>query len=448
MTETIIYNVDIVTPERVSRGFVTVGRDGRIERVTEGQAAEADILSVGNAVDGKGALLMPGAIDCHVHFREPGLTHKATIASESRAAVAGGVTSFFDMPNTVPQTVSREAVEAKAAIAAKDSVANYAFFIGATNDNLEELKSADYTRIPGVKLFMGSSTGNMLVDSETSLCRLFEAAPAVISVHAEDEAIINAAKAEIIAEYGEDAPVELHSRLRPSEACLKASAEAVSLARLFGSRLHIAHLTTAAELVLLEKENDITHKHITAEVSPHHLLWTEDDYADKGARIKMNPSVKTKADRDALRKAVEDGRIDVVATDHAPHLLKEKEGGLFKAVSGAPMVQFSMASMLGMFSPEVVSRVMSDNPAKLFGLSRRGRIAPGYYADLCLVEKITEGYTVSDGDVLSLCGWTPMSGCKLYFKPVNTWVNGKLVFADGVINENYRGRQLTFTSLR
>ena len=444
MVETLIYNVDVVTPERVSHGFVTIGNDGRISGVGNGEPSDDLFTAAVNIVDGNGALLMPGAIDCHVHFREPGLTHKATIASESRAAVAGGVTSFFDMPNTVPQTVSCEAVDGKAAIAAKDSVANYAFFIGATNNNLDEINKADYTRIPGIKLFMGSSTGNMLVDSYDTLCRLFNEARAIISVHAEDEATIKAAKAEIIDEYGEDSPVWLHTRLRPAEACMKASSEAVRLAHRYGTHLHIAHITTAAELSLLERGDDVTRKQITAEVSPHHLLWTIDDYGEKGARIKMNPSVKTPADRDALRKAVEDGLIDIVATDHAPHLLAEKNGGLFKAVSGAPMVQFSVAAMLSMFKPEVVARVMADNPARLFGVEGRGRIEPGYFADLCMVERCPEGYTVTDDDVISLCGWTPAAGCRFYARPVKTWVNGNLVYADGVINENYRGRQLRF----
>lgn len=444
MIRTVIYNVDVVTPERVFRGYVTIDDSGLIADVVDGDPSAGELSAARNAVDGNGCLLMPGAIDCHVHFREPGLTHKATIASESRAAVAGGVTSFFDMPNTVPQTVSREAVDDKIAIAARDSVANYAFFIGATNGNLDELKEADYSKIPGVKLFMGSSTGNMLVDSDSTLDRLFEESPAIISVHAEDEMTIRNAKAEILKEYGEGAPVSLHTRLRPSEACVKASRRAVELARRYGTRLHIAHLTTAAELELLDAPGRVEDKQITAEVSPHHLLWTEDDYAEKGARIKMNPSVKTAADRDALRQALSDGLIDIVATDHAPHLLCEKEGGLLKAVSGAPMVQFSLAAMLGIFNPSLVARVMAENPAKLFGVEGRGRIAKGYFADLCLVEHIPGGYTVCDSDAVSLCGWTPMSGCRLYYKNIKSWVNGNMVYDNGVFNDSFIGSQLRF----
>ena len=448
MIKTLIYNVDVVTPERVSRGFVAVGSDGRIIRVGDGEPHPSLIDEATECIDGEGRLLMAGAIDCHVHFREPGLTHKATMATESRAAVAGGVTSFFDMPNTVPQTVTVDAVNRKAEIAAATSVANYAFFIGATNDNLDELLAADYNRVAGIKLFMGSSTGNMLVDEEQALCRLFEAAPAIISVHAEDEATIKAAREAIEAEYGGDAPVSLHTRMRPAEACYKATAHAVELARRYGARLHVAHLTTAAKLALLDPPAPVEEKLITAEVSPHHLTWTTDDYERKGARIKMNPSVKTAEDRAALREALAVGRIDIVATDHAPHLLTEKEGSLFKAVSGAPMVQFSLPVMLGLYDPELVTRVMSDNPARLFGITDRGKIAEGNYADLVLVEKLAEPVTLTDSDALSLCGWTPLAGEKLTHRVVNTWANGNLVYADGVIDDRHKGMQITFNPRR
>lgn len=444
MINTIVYNADIVTPSGVSRGFVAIDDNGLIASVDSGDPSSELLADAIDKVDAGGRLLMAGAIDSHVHFREPGLTHKATIASESRAAVAGGVTSYFDMPNTVPQTVTTEAIEAKASIAAHSSLANYAFFIGATNTNLDQLLAADYTRIPGIKLFMGSSTGNMLVDREQALCALFEAAPAIISVHAEDEATIRAARAEIENEYGQDAPVDLHSRLRTAEACYRASAHAVELARHYGSHLHIAHLTTAAELSLLEGAGDIENKKITAEVSPHHLMWTDADYATKGARIKMNPSVKSVADRTALRKAVADGVIDIVATDHAPHLLSEKEGSLFKAVSGAPMVQFSLPVMLDLYDPVTVTRVMSANPARLFQIDRRGFIAPGYHADLTLVEHLPEPYIVSDSDSVSLCGWTPLDGIPLHHKVVQTWVNGKTVYNRGSFADIPAGQQIIF----
>lgn len=444
MIETVIYNVDVVTPERVSRGFVAIGHDGRIAQMGDGTPARDIMEQAHKKVDGGGRLLMAGAIDCHVHFREPGLTHKATIASESRAAVAGGVTSYFDMPNTVPQTVASAALDEKTEIAARTSLANYAFFIGATNDNLDELLGADYSKVPGVKLFLGSSTGNMLVNDENALSKLFEACPAIISVHAEDESTIRAARAAIEAEYGADAPVSLHSRLRSAEACYKAGAYAVELARRYGTRLHIAHLTTSAELGLLDNGLDIESKNITAEVSPHHLLWTDADYNRKGSRIKMNPSVKTAADRSALREAVRNGIIDIVATDHAPHLLSEKAGSLFKAMSGAPMVQFSLPSMLDMFDPSTVTRVMSSNPASLFGIRDRGRVTVGNWADLVLVEKLSEPYEVGDADVLSLCGWTPLDGEFLSHKVVETWVNGNLVYDHGVIDDSHKGHQLLF----
>lgn len=427
----LILDADVVTPEGIVRGYVAVGDGGIISEVGAGEVPPRLRDSAAEVVDARGALLMPGAIDCHVHFREPGLTRKATIASESRAAVAGGVTSFLDMPNTVPQTVTCEAVEDKIRIAERTSAANYGFFIGATNDNLDELLAADYTRVAGIKLFMGSSTGDMLVDSKAALRRLFEAAPAVISVHAEDEATIRAARAEIEVRYGADAPVSLHTRLRPAEACLRATSEAVRLARECGTRLHIAHLTTAAELGLLDDPAPVENKLITAEVSPHHLLWTEDDYAARGARIKMNPSVKTAADRDALRRALADGVIDIVATDHAPHLPADKEGSLFKAASGAPMVQFSLVTVLGLLGPERTAAVMADNPARLFGIRRRGRITAGYYADLVLVSR--EPWRISDSDVLSLCGWTPMDGCAAEWRVTMTWVNGKTVYDHGTL---------------
>ena len=448
MIETLIHNVDVVTPERVSRGFVAIGNDGRIAVVGDGDPESVLLNDASERLDGRGAMLMAGAIDCHVHFREPGLTHKATMASESRAAVAGGVTSFFDMPNTVPQTVTVEAVDRKAEIAATTSVANYAFFIGATNDNLDELLAADYTRTAGIKLFMGSSTGNMLVDKENALCRLFESAPAIISVHAEDEATIKAAREAIEAEYGAEAPVSLHTRLRPAEACYKATAHAVDLARKFGARLHVAHLTTAAELDLLDPPAPIEDKRITAEVSPHHLMWTVDDYERKGARIKMNPAVKTAADRKALREALADGRIDIVATDHAPHLMSEKQGSLFKAVSGAPMVQFSLPVMLGLYDPTLVTRVMSDNPSRLFGIVDRGRLIQGAYADLVMIEKLEQPVTISDSDSLSLCGWTPLAGERLHHKVTKTWVNGNLVYSEGVIDDSHKGMQITFNPRR
>lgn len=445
MNRRLIHNADIVTGtgDRFA-GYVLI--DGEtIAAVAPGKPDTA-LFENAEVTDARGCLLLPGAIDCHVHFREPGLTQKATIASESRAAVAGGVTSFIDMPNTVPQTTTSALADDKAAIAARDSVANYAFFIGATNDNIDELLDADYSRVAGVKLFMGSSTGNMLVDRQSALDKLFSRVKARIVVHAEDEATVRANAEAIRAEYGDEAPVSLHTRLRSAEACYKASKAAVDLARRTGARLHIAHLSTARELELLTPGPTTADKQISAEVSPHHLLWTEDDYADRGARIKMNPAVKTAADRRALAEAVRDGLIDIIATDHAPHRPADKEGSLFKAASGAPMVEFSLIAALSLFPPEVVAERMAAAPARLFAIDRRGSIAPGNYADLVLVDPHSP-HTVKDSDVTSLCGWTPVDGLTFSHRVIKTWVNGNLCFDNGVIKDDKRGKALSFSRI-
>lgn len=445
MNRRLIHNADIVTGtgDRFA-GYVII--DGETIAAVAPSKPDTALFENAEVTDARGRLLLPGAIDCHVHFREPGLTQKATIASESRAAVAGGVTSFIDMPNTVPQTTTSALADAKAAIAARDSVANYAFFIGATNDNIDELLSADYSRIAGVKLFMGSSTGNMLVDRQSALDELFSRVKARIVVHAEDEATVRANAEAIRAEYGDDAPVSLHTRLRSAEACYKASKAAAELARRTGARLHIAHISTARELELLTPGPTTADKQITAEVSPHHLLWTEDDYADRGARIKMNPAVKTAADRVALVEALRDGLIDIIATDHAPHRLADKEGGLFKAASGAPMVEFSLIAALSLFTPEVVAERMAAAPARLFAIDRRGSITPGNYADLVLVDPHSP-HTVKDSDVTSLCGWTPVDGLTFTHRVIKTWVNGNLCFDNGVIKDDKRGKALSFSRI-
>lgn len=445
MNRRLIHNADIVTGtgDRFA-GYVLI--DGETIAAVAPGKPNAALFENAEVTDARGCLLLPGAIDCHVHFREPGLTQKATIASESRAAVAGGVTSFIDMPNTVPQTTTSALADDKSAIAARDSVANYAFFIGATNDNIDELLTADYSRIAGVKLFMGSSTGNMLVDRQSALDELFSRVKARIVIHAEDEATVRANAEAIRAEYGDDAPVSLHTRLRSAEACYKASKAAVDLARRTGARLHIAHLSTARELELLTPGLTTANKQITAEVSPHHLLWTENDYADRGARIKMNPAVKTAADRRALVEAVRNGLIDIIATDHAPHRPADKEGSLFKAASGAPMVEFSLIAALSLFTPEVVAERMAAAPARLFSIDRRGSIAPGNYADLVLVDPHSP-HTVKDSDVTSLCGWTPVDGLTFSHRVIKTWVNGNLCFDNGVIKDDKRGKALSFSRI-
>ncbi len=396
-------------------------------------------------VDGKGALALPGAIDCHVHFREPGLTAKADIHSESIAALAGGVTSYCDMPNTTPPTTTISAWEEKMALAEEKSAANYAFFIGATNSNVNTLRYADFSAIPGVKLFMGSSTGNMLVDDNSTISRIFQSVDAIVAVHAEDQEIINANTQKEIESYGDRArvPVARHSVIRSARACFASTARAVALAENYGRRLHVCHLTTIDELALLEKDTPLEKKLITSEVSPHHLMWCDADYATKGTRIKMNPAVKGSDSQQALRDALESGLIDMVATDHAPHLPSDKQGGALTAASGAPLVQFSLLWMLDNFSESTVQRVMCENPAKVYHIDRRGKLTPGYYADIVLVRR-TAPYTVDDSHVLSKCGWTPLHGEKLCHKVEQTWVNGKCVWRDGQLISSDAAMPLRF----
>lgn len=413
--------------------------DEMISSVGKGNSLpDADIM-----IDGHDLLALPGVIDCHVHFREPGMTQKADIASESRAAIAGGVTSYMDMPNTIPPTTTITRWEEKMAIAKEKSLANYSFFIGATNHNIDELKKVDYTRVPGVKLFMGSSTGDMLVDDGNAIAQIFREVDAIVAVHAEDQPTISSnLKALRNPEDIEDLPVELHSKIRSSEACYKSSAEAARLAHKYHHRLHICHLTTAAELSLLSPGNPST-KLITSEVSPHHLMWTAEDYKRKGARIKMNPAVKDETDRHALRQAVIDGLIDIVATDHAPHQLSDKQGGALKATSGAPLVQFSLSWMLDNFPETIVQRVMCENPAKVYRIDRRGSLIPGNFADIILVET-TEPYMVEDKDVISKCGWTPMAGEHLRHRVMQTWINGQLIYDQGKFTETNVALPLQF----
>lgn len=418
----LIHNARIVSGlEPEYRGWLlTSGRD--IARMGRGDAP-ADVRDLADeTVDADGAYLMPGAIDVHVHFREPGLTHKATIASESRAALAGGVTSWIEMPNTRPATTTLDLVQEKEEIAARDAAGNYAFMIGATADNLRELQRADYTRIPAVKVFMGSSTGNMLLDGDDPLRAVFADQPGRVVVHAEDQSVIDRLTARF-SPLPDPENMMWHTRLRPAEACVSATERALELASRYGTRLHVAHVTTAAECELFDPDTDPASAQFTAEVSPHHLINCSNDYARLGSRIKMNPSVKSAADRDALRMALIRGRLSVIATDHAPHTLAEKQGDVFTAMSGAPMVQFSLPAMLDMFGPELAVQRMCKAPAGLFGIKHRGVLAPGYRADMALVSPV-EPYVVTDEDVLSPCGWTPMAGRQLGHRVLRTWVNG------------------------
>ena len=441
-----IHNARIVNLGREYTGYVAI--DGEfIHAMGDGAAPEALLAASQEVIDAAGMLLIPGCIDDHVHFREPGLTHKADIASESRAAVAGGVTSYMDMPNTKPLTITAEALEEKFDIAARSSVANYSFFIGATNNNIDTLLSIDNKRVAGVKLFLGSSTGNMLVDESDVLHRLFRECRTLISVHSEDEAIIRERRAFYTGRFGEDLSVFYHPLIRSAEACYVCTERAVELARRYGTRLHVAHISTARELELFWAE-PLLDKRITAEACVHHLWFTDNDYASLGTRIKCNPAIKTTADRNALRDAVNNGAIDLIATDHAPHLLSEKQGGALTAASGSPYVQFSLIMMLelvrqGVFSTVTVVEKMCHAPAMLYNIDRRGILRPGYYADIVLIDTNTR-HTVTKEDVLSKCGWSPLEGTTFHSRVFKTFVNGKCIYSDGVVADNVASHPLKF----
>lgn len=397
--------------------------EGPFIKATGRGNAPAEAFDGARATDARGAMLMPGAIDCHVHMREPGMEQKATIASETRAAAAGGVTSVIDMPNTKPPTTTLDAWHDKMERAKATAAVNYAFMMGATADNLDQLRIAPSRYMPAVKVFMGSSTGGMLLDDDKALRSVFAEQDRRVVVHAEDQHIIDSNIARLTA-TDDLTDMIWHTRLRSSEACVRATEHALELAQHYGTRLHVAHVTTKEEAAMFDPAESPAGRQFTAEVSPHHLLWTVDDYARQGARIKMNPAVKTAADRDALRRALVEGRIDIVATDHAPHLWADKTGDVLHAASGAPMVQFSLPVMLDLYDPATVALRMAAAPAILYGIDRRGTLAAGNYADMVLVEKLAEPLTISDSNVISTCGWTPMAGYATGHRVVATWVNG------------------------
>ncbi len=436
--KTVIENATIVNEEQSFRGSLLI-EDDRIAEIAPGR----EICAAGAVtIDAEDMLLMPGVIDDHVHFREPGLTRKATMHTESMAAAAGGVTSVLDMPNVVPQTVTNELLGERQALGLREMHVNHAFFLGATNDNLEEVKRLDTESCPGVKLFMGSSTGNMLVDREETLRRLFGESPALIMAHCEDSARINRRIAEYKERYGEDPDVRFHSEIRDEEACLESSRLAAALAREAGARLHIAHISTAEELALAAPEAGIT-----LEACVPHLLYSAEDYALKGSLIKCNPAVKGARHRQALREALTTGAITTIGTDHAPHLLAEKAGGALKALSGMPMVQFSLPSMLTLADEGVVTKerlvsLMCHNPARLFGIRERGFLRPGYKADLTLVKP--ERHTIRRDEVLSLCGWSPREGERVTWQVAATWVNGQKVWDGERVDTDVRGEALRF----
>ena len=447
MNKKLIKNVRIINEGRSYQGAVLINGE-MIEAVYEGEVPSEITAEAKEVVDGQGKWLLPGCIDDQVHFREPGLTHKANIYSESRAAVAGGVTSFMDMPNTKPQTTTLENLEWKFNRAAETSVANYSFFFGGTNDNMEDIRRLDRSRVPGLKLFLGSSTGNMLVDKKDALERIFSESDLLIAVHAEKEEIIKRNIAYYTQQYGEDLDISFHSKIRSEEACYASSSEAVELATRLGTRLHILHLSTAKETTLLDNKLPLKDKKITGEVCVHHLWFHDGDYALFGNRIKWNPSIKTLADRTALREAVNNDKIDIIATDHAPHLLSEKEGSCLKAASGGPLVQHSLIVMLelameGRFTYEKVVDKMAHKPAELFHIDRRGYIRPGYYADLVLIDP-NKTWTVSKENILTKCGWSPFEGYTFHHAVDTTWVNGEVVWKDSQIQDNVHGKELKY----
>ena len=441
-----IENATLVNEGQIFVASVFVA-DGNITRIVK----EGESIDIGSAIviDGRGKYLIPGIIDEHVHFREPGMTHKADIYTESRAAVAGGVTSFMDMPNTVPQTTSQALLQQKFDLASEKSLANFSFYLGATNDNLTEVAKTDPKRICGIKLFMGSSTGNMLVDQNETLVRLFNESPCLIAVHCEDEVTIQAntvrckdlvAKGEVIAD------ASIHPFIRTSEACYRSSLKAVDMAEKFGTRLHVMHISTKAELSLFRNDVALKDKKITSETCPHYLLFDEHDYETKSFAIKCNPAIKSHRDKEALLQALRDGLIDTIGTDHAPHLLEEKmTGDYFTSKSGFPSVQHSLDVMLEATKHDLPLLVllMCHNPATLYRIDRRGFIREGYHADLALVDLNTTKL-ISNASELSKCGWTPYDGLTVHSRVTHTFVNGNLVYDNGIFNENDRGERLIF----
>ena len=441
--KTVILNANIVNEGRTIEGDILLNGE-RIERV----GSDLSGVPADEIIDARGKYILPGIIDDQVHFREPGLTYKADIRTESRAAVAGGVTSFMEMPNTIPNTLTQELLEKKYEIASHTSLANYSFYMGVSNDNLEEVLRTDTSKVCGIKIFMGSSTGNMLVDNPDTLEAIFSQSPALIATHCEDEGIIRT-NTEIFREkYGEDMPIRYHPKIRSAEACFKSSSLAVELAKKNNTRLHILHISTAKELELFDNSITLNEKKITAEACIPHMWFCDKDYDKKGTLIKWNPAVKTVDDRESIVQAVLNGIIDVVATDHAPHTLEEKQSGYFKAPSGGPLIQHGLMAMLelyhqGIFSLEQITEKMSHNPAILFRIKDRGFIREGYFADLVLVD-LDNPWEVNRSNILAKCGWSPFEGDIFHSQVTDTWVSGFRAFRTGKIKEGTPGKRLIF----
>lgn len=442
MPSTLIRNAQIVNEGQIFRSDVFI-KDGFIAQISNTIEASADII-----IDADGKYLIPGVIDDQVHFREPGLTHKAEIYTESKAAVAGGITSFMEMPNTNPQTLTQELLEEKYKRASEVSLANYSFFMGASNDNLEEVLKTNPRNVGAVKIFMGSSTGNMLVDNRAVLEKIFKESKMLIAVHCEDEETVKANAELARQEFGEDVPIEEHPKIRSLEACYKSSSMAIELAKKHDTRLHVFHLSTAKEIKLFRNDIPLEEKRITAEVCIHHLWFDDSQYAEKGTHIKWNPAVKSKTDRDQLFQALLDDKLDIIATDHAPHTLEEKDNTYFKAPSGGPLVQHALSAMLefyhqGKISLEKVVEKMCHAPAVCFQLEGRGFIRNGYAADLVLVD-LDNPWEVSKENILYKCKWSPFEGTTFQSKVTHTWINGHLAFKDGHFDESQKGQRLLF----
>jgi dihydroorotase len=444
----LIKNAFIVNEGNIFKGDVLI--DGEvIQQISDASnIKETHTAENMEVIDAEGLYLLPGVIDDQVHFRDPGLTYKGDLYTESRAAVAGGITSFMEMPNTIPNVLTQELLEEKYKMASGKSLANYSFYMGASNDNIDEVVKTDPKNVCGIKVFMGSSTGNMLVDDDKALEAIFSKAPTLIAVHCEDEATISRNNTKFFATYGEDAPPEIHPLIRSSKACYLSSSKAVSLAKKYNTRLHVLHLSTEAEMSLFDNSLQLDQKQITAEVCIHHLWFSDEDYSKRGNFIKWNPAIKKSTDREALLSSLLNGKIDVVATDHAPHSLSEKLKPYFQSPSGGPMVQHALTAMLelyheGKISLEKVVEKMCHNPAILFQVANRGFIREGYYADLVLIDLNDPWKVVKEG-LLYKCGWSPMEGLTFTSKVRKTFVNGHLTYTDGIFNEEIKGKKLVF----
>ncbi len=464
-----MWGFESLRSQKFTQGFVLITAIKGVFVVNEGAITLSDVyiqnekiilvdndqkshLKADRSINGKLQYLLPGVIDDQVHFREPGLTHKADIASESKAAVAGGVTSYMEMPNTIPQTINTELLEKKYQIAKKKSLANFSFYLGATNDNFDEIRKIDPTQVCGVKVFLGSSTGNMLVNQPKALEKIFSYRDILIAAHCEDENTIRTNMKIYKKRYGENVPIECHPMIRSKKACFKSSALAVSLAEKHDTRLHVIHLSTGKELTLFNENIPLEQKRITSEVCVHHLWFSDEDYAQKGAFIKWNPAIKTKQDRDALFQGLLKNKIDVIATDHAPHLKHEKENSYFQSPSGGPLVQHSLILMLEHYHNEKISlekivEKMCHAPATLFQIHKRGYIREGYFADLVLVD-LSSSHKVQSENIHYKCGWSPFEGETFKSEVITTIVNGHIVYHKGKFDENKKGKRLEFTRTR